>query len=359
MVNKVPRLSPASLMKRLQYVLVLPTLLILWSQPATADPGHKTFLEIGVRNAHAMVYDSSRGRVILFGGADALKVCGETWEWDGKRWAPLSMVGPEPRTFPAMAYDSLRKKVVLFGGNRILFGRNPDENRFLDDTWEWDGQMWTQIKVAGPPPRAEAAIAFDSERGRVVLFGGHNRTGEGRNRLGDTWEWDGARWTQIKVTGPSARNGAAQVYDSVRRKIVLFGGSTQKDVSGETWEWDGRQWVENRSALTQGRFNCVLTYDVARRKVIRFGGRYAGRPVGDTWEYDGKGWKQVSSTGPTARNHAAMVYDSKRKKVVLFGGHDFGIHEGVNVFGDTWEWNGNAWLRKEAGEVKQRINNGH
>ncbi|HEX6623531.1 MAG TPA: kelch repeat-containing protein, partial [Pyrinomonadaceae bacterium] len=235
-----------------------------------------------------MTYDSGRGRVILFGGADESKVRGDTWEWDGRRWSLVSQAGPGPRTFPAMAYDSLRKKSVLFGGNRVLFGKNPDENRFLNDTWEWDGERWTRIQAEGPSPRAEAAMAFDSRRGRVVLFGGHDRAGEAGRRLGDTWEWDGKRWMEMKVTSPSPRNGAAQVYDVVRGNIVLFGGSTQTGVSGETWEWDGKQWVENRAALTQGRFNCVMAYDSARRKVIRFGGRYAGKPLGDTWEYDGK-----------------------------------------------------------------------
>jgi hypothetical protein len=306
-----------------------------------------------------MVYDGRRGRVVLFGGADETKVCGDTWEWDGKTWRLMSLTGPGPRTFPAMAYDSRRKKVVLFGGNRVLFGKNPDENTFLGDTWEWDGLKWTRLEVSGPPPRAEAAIAFDARRGRVVLFGGHNRTSEGRVRLGDTWEWDGKKWTQINVTGPSKRNGAAQVYNSESAKIVLFGGATQEGVSGETWEWDGKQWLQNRSAITQGRFNSVMAYDSARRKVIRFGGRYGGKPVGDTWEYDGKGWRHLSSTGPTERNHTGMAYDSKRKEIVLFGGHDFGLSDGVNIFGDTWEWDGSEWALKKAGEARKRIDNGH
>lgn len=359
MVNKARSLLPALFMEDSQGMLLLTAWLIFSLPLATAGREQKRLLGIGVRNAHAMVYDSGRGRVVLFGGADAVKVCGDTWEWEGKRWTLVSHAGPEPRTFPAIAYDSLRKRVVLFGGNRVLFGKNPDENRYLDDTWEWDGRRWVQLKVAGPPPRAEAAMAFDSRRGRVVLFGGYNRSGEGRKRLGDTWEWDGKRWIQIKVMGPTPRNGAAQVYDRVRGKIILFGGSTEAAVSGETWEWDGKQWVENRAALTEGRFNCVLAYDDARQKVIRFGGRYGGKPFGDTWEYDGQGWKQVSSSGPTARNHTAMVYDSRRKKMVLFGGHDFGLQDEVNIFGDTWEWDGDKWVQQEAGEARKRVDNGH
>ena len=340
-------------------VLSLSTLFTFWSPLATADRRQKTFPQIGVRNAHAMTYDNDRERVILFGGADESRVCDDTWEWDGKRWTQVSQAGPGPRTFPAMAYDSVRKRAVLFGGNRVLFGRNLHENRFLNDTWEWDGKRWIEIRVAGPSPRAEAAMAFDSRRRRVVLFGGHNRAGETGRRLGDTWEWDGKRWTEIKVTGPTPRNGAAQVYDGGRGKIVLFGGSTQTDVSGETWEWDGKQWLENRAALTQGRFNCVMAYDSVRRQVTRFGGRYSGKPFGDTWQYDGTRWIQVTSTGPPARNHTAMVYDSKNETIVLFGGHDFGLQEEVNVYGDTWEWNGAEWSRKDGGRVLRRVDNGH
>jgi len=102
-----------------------------------------------------------------------------------------------------------------------------------------------------------------------------------------------------------------------------------------------------------------MAYDSARRKVIRFGGRFAGKPLGDTWEYDGKKWAPLTPSGPPPRNHTAMVYDSKRKTMVLFGGHDFGLREGVNVFGDTWEWDGDEWLLKGAGKVIQRIDNGH
>jgi hypothetical protein len=145
----------------------------------------------------------------------------------------------------------------------------------------------------------------------------------------------------------------------VRERIVLFGGATQEGVSGETWEWDGKQWTENRSALTPGRFNSVMAFDIARRRVIRFGGRYAGKPVRDTWEYDGKTWRQITSAGPAARNHTAMVYDSKHRKIVLFGGHDFGMHDVANVFGDTWEWDGDEWVQKEAGGTRRRVENGH
>src|SRR5258705_1598825 len=353
MFRKTPFTVENQLMRFLRYAFVLAAVLGHGFQAKTCL-GQNTLLPIGVRNAHALAYDTGRRRVVLFGGADASKVCSDTWEWDGNRWIQVGVTGPGPRTFAAMAYDSLRRRVVLFGGNRVLFGRSPEENIYLDDTWEWDGRRWMEIKVPGPPPRAEAVMTFDKERGRSVLFGGHSRSEKWRNWLGDTWEWDGRKWVPMSVSGPSPRNGAAAVYDSRRRKIVLVGGSTQAGVARETWEWDGRLWMENSSAVTEGRFNCVMAYDEARARVIRFGGRYGGKPFGDTWEYDGKAWKQLSATGPTARNHTAMVYNAKRKRIILFGGHD-----GENVFGDTWLWDGKKWQEQNSAPRQRRIENGH
>jgi hypothetical protein len=82
-----------------------------------------------------------------------------------------------------MAHDVARERMVLFGGN--------DPGR-LGDTWEWDGESWTQRTPAtNPPPRNVTAMAYDAARQRVVLFGGND--GSAR-RLNDTWEWDGVNW---------------------------------------------------------------------------------------------------------------------------------------------------------------------
>ena len=342
-------------MQLLKGILVLATVLVHWPQASIRDClGQENSSHPGVRNAHAMAYDSHRNRIVLFGGADASKVRGDTWEWDGQKWTLMSLAGPGPRTFPTMTYDSLRRRVILFGGNRVLFGRSRNDNQYLDDTWEWDGQRWSQIRATGPPARAEAVMVFDVKRGRSVLFGGHTITEKGRNWLGDTWEWDGTRWVALQASGPSPRNGAAAIYDTDRERTVLFGGNTQQGVSGETWEWDGKQWTKNASAVVEGRFNSVMAYDELRREVIRFGGRFGGRAFGDTWEYRGVRWRSLTSSGPEARNHAAMVYDRRHRNVILFGGHDI-----ANVFGDTWEWDGKRWLRRGAGKVERRFDNGH
>lgn len=42
----------------------------------------------------------------------------------------------------------------------------------VNDTWEWDGQSWTQVEADGPSPRSDHVMAFDSIRNRTILFGG-------------------------------------------------------------------------------------------------------------------------------------------------------------------------------------------
>lgn len=308
---------------------------------------------IGVRNGHALAYDSDRGRVLLFGGADESRVLADLWEWDGKSWLSLSPnIGLPPRTFAAVSYDRERQRLVVLGGNRVLFGKPGDGDTFLQDMWEWYGGSWHQASVPTPPSRAEATMVYDSARRRLVLFGGYRGVGPNRVRLGDTWEFDGSRWKELHPNrSPSPRNGAGMAYDVDRRRVVLFGGSGGPNA--DTWEWDGSSW-DRVTAPTPARFNPAMAYDTVSRMILRFGGWNGQAREADTWFYDGQRWKPVDGVGPEPRNHASLAYDEKREVFVLFGGHD-----GELVFGDTWEWHTGSWSRIAGEKPRRRIDNGH
>jgi hypothetical protein len=66
-------------------------------------------------------------------------------------------------------------------------------------------------------------MAFDSARGRIVLFGGEGYGVGGTSQFNDTWEWDGDIWTQVSDIGPSPRQFHAMAYDTKRQRLVLFG----------------------------------------------------------------------------------------------------------------------------------------
>jgi|GEM_PF-1401491 len=253
-------------------------------------------------------------------------------------WNRLSTTGPADRHAQGMAYDSARGRIVLFGG---LIGGTPQ-----GDTWEWDGTSWTQRSPEHSPPACHSAgMAYDSARGVTVLFGGVTAGGYS----GDTWEWDGEDWEYQTSAGPGPRSEVAMAYDSQRGVTVLFGGKPPTgSLFGDTWEWNGGTW-EIKAFSGDGPSNrgyAAMAFDSVRGVTVLFGGHTDRRTVcGDTWEWDGDNWEFKTETGPTARDQAAMVYDAtaERDLTVLFGGNT-GTHQN-----DTWVWNGSTWVLEFAG----------
>jgi hypothetical protein len=152
-----------------------------------ADPTCSPATPPSARHDHGMAYDGSRARVVLFGGwtgaADSQRK--DHWEWDGRKWTERTPnIAPPARIRFSMAYDSARSRVVVFGG----VVRSGAQTYIANDTWEWNGTSWTEQATSGgavrPPARREHAMAYDSQRGRIVLFGGEGEAGD----LDDTWE---------------------------------------------------------------------------------------------------------------------------------------------------------------------------
>jgi hypothetical protein len=86
------------------------------------------------------------------------------------------------------------------------------------DTWVWNGAGWRELKGQSPPARYAHAMAFDSRRGIVVMYGGATMTADRQTaHLEDMWQWDGGRWTEIKLTGKTPGNGTRRrmAYDAL------------------------------------------------------------------------------------------------------------------------------------------------
>ncbi|MEM7048453.1 MAG: hypothetical protein AAF604_02290 [Acidobacteriota bacterium] len=306
----------------------------------------------GVRNAHSMSYDSSLGAVVMFGGADETEVRADTWTWDGAHWALLGDSGPPGRTFASMAHDAARGQTLLFGGNRVLFGRGDEGQTFLDDTWLLENGRWRRhSSLAAPPARAEAAMAYDPQRRRIVLFGGYSVTQETMNRLADTWEWDGSQWTMVSGQGPPAGNGASMAFQGDPGRLVLFGG---RGAQGTTWTWTEDGW-QDLGADAPGRFNAAMAAEPHLGSLLRFGGWDGEGRRNGTWRLVKNRWSEISQPqSPPARNHSSMAHDPARQRSILFGGHD-----GQNIFGDLWEWDGQRWLALGGEPPRRRVSNGH
>lgn len=146
------------------------------------------------RMVSAMVYDERRGKTVVFGGQGArvnggnAPMLGDTWEFDGTTWTRRAESGPAGRMGAGATYDSKRGLVLLFGG--------ANHQGVMNDLWAWDGAAWKKLAEGGPEPRVMGHIAYDRKRDRVVLFGGRRGAPDDTD-LGDTWEWDGATWRKV------------------------------------------------------------------------------------------------------------------------------------------------------------------
>jgi hypothetical protein len=290
----------------------------LWTQKEDIGPS--------ARFSHAMTYDSVRSHTVLFGGSlsvgSQLGSVNDTWEWNGEFWTQMADMGPAARQDHALCFDSVRQSALLFGG---LSG----QNTLLGDTWSWNGEDWTQLDDSGPSARSGHAMVFDSARGRAVLFGGGSATGV----LNDTWEWDGLAWTQQQDTGPSPRSHHALAFDLVHNRVVLFGGNPGGLVSlGDTWSWDGSTWTQLATFGANPCFNAAMvSTDV---QIALFGGMDSSNAVfRETGVFDGKHWTHRQDIGPLPRFSHAMSYDVARRTIVLFGGRDLTD----SPLQDTWE----------------------
>ena len=289
---------------------------------------------------HTIAYDNARGKAVLFGGNGlGLGFLADTWEWDGVEWNNVTPLvnNPPGRSGHAITYDSTRSKVIIFGGFGAGLG-------YLSDTWEWDGTTWNDITPnTNNAPAAElTALAYDSKRAKVVLFGGFN----GDSATSHTWEFDGKTWTDVTpANSPPALFGHAMTYDSKRGKTVLFGGTTDAGLSSETWQWDGSNWslVTSSTTTPSARLVHLLTYDSDREKIVMFGGAGSSGYLSDTWEFDGTNWVEITpqSVVPAARSQYAMFYDSIQKKVMMSGGSLTEVPEIIP--GDFWAWDGRSW----------------
>jgi len=247
-------------------------------------------------------------------------------------------------------------------------------------------RSWTRrVAVVSDRPEARLghAASFDRARGEMLLFGG--RISLGGRALSDVWEWDGTRWDQVTVRdpendgSPSARMGAALVYDAARGVSVLFGGyETAADGYGtrrDTWTWAGSSWVDHTVAEPDwedtpwDRVGHGMVYDSGAGAVLLYGGlRFSTDPPiprQDTYRWDGETWESLDQwNGPPPRYLHGMAYDPVRDRTVVFGGCNdypgsrlptlpdlyFSCRSGGHELTDTWEWDGRRWQEAAVGD---------
>src|SRR4051812_41198313 len=157
-----------------------------------------------------------------------------------------------------------------------------------------------------------------------------------------------ATWTNLWGSWPQGRYSHAMAYDSDRKVMVMYGG--QAAAAGpfysETWEWDPARvsWTQRVNTGTDAgtRSGHALAYDPGTKRVFMFSGWQPSAgfyiPGQAEWDPVGSAWVPRPNVNPqpTPRHDHAMVYNPDRQRIVMFGGYD----ETTFRRNDIWEWSG-------------------
>ncbi len=233
-------------------------------------------------------------------------------------WTRQLPAGPVPRIEDALVYDSVAARLVMFGGYDL------DWNR-MNDIWEYNGatKAWTDVTPPTgslPTQRSGHAMAFDPVRRKVVVFGGLN---DSLQYLGDTWEWDTVNKTWTNVTpgsSPAPRQGARLVYDAANDRMVLVGGT------------DGNHFFPYPFALPSG---------------VVDSGAWAWNPSARTWTKLSPGTSSTAGRAFLGRAFPGVTYNTATNRVTVFGGIGFRDNPPggpVVDYDDSWELQGNTWV---------------
>lgn len=283
--------------------------------------------------------------VLLFGGANSTGVVfNDTWEFN-----PY----PPSAWIPFTGWKNVTSQVGCFGGSGCPVGRH------------------------------DPALAYDSEDGYTVMFGGCTGLPSGHIQstpgcggtselLGDTWTFtkNGSapgNWTDLRPTvSPSPRFAAAITDDSIigYNYLLMFGGCGAKCPLNDTWRFSAGVWTNATpsSGSPPGRYGAAL--GVARTgatayQTFLFGGcaiSTYGCPngaVNDTWSFSVVAlqptWTETLSIAacstqlcPPARFFMAYMstdWVPIGQTLLVYGGvSDSGV-----VFGNTTEPGGSWW----------------
>jgi hypothetical protein len=268
---------------------------------------------------------------------------------------------PAPREGAAMAYDPGKRTAVLFGG--ATFDSPAGGGQTLNDTWTFQGRMWTERHPATtPPPMLDPLMVWDDLRAACVLVGVPIGAESGAGPA-QTWGWDGSNWSRLdSVPLGTYEITKAMAYDFGANEVVLVTwvasalGGPYNDTHTWTWSGSGAPGILGGGSWSLRQPSRALpAVSISRGSLSSLGpdasGSLSQTPHGvlavigggtgsgsQTWVWDGATWTEAAagSTPPYSPLGATMAEDPTSGEIVLIGLLDSGG-------GQTWLWSGTSW----------------
>lgn len=284
------------------------------------------------RNKFTLTLDAERDRALLCGGwvEPVGPAYNDTWSFDfaTNTWSSLLSPGgaPPPRSKHSAVRASALDALVAFGG---------DGGSSVYVLPLSAGGAGTTLTTSGTPPssRSATSTAYDAVRNRLLVFGGY--TNSGFTYLGDVHALtlDGTpTWSQITApSGPAARIRPSSLYDPIRDRLIVVGGSTANSSDGRSDVWalslsgspTWQQLVADGTipALYPGT---VAVYDSLRDRIVLVG-RPSSDPYLGAWALDLTGTPAWTSLAPAGQSSylpsfMAGTLDTYGDRILLHGG---------------------------------------
>ena len=291
------------------------------------------------RNGSCMVHDAARDRFVMFGGG-----IGDTWSLSldpSPSWRMIEDNGsavPYGTYFTQAVYDPTRQRTLLFGGAAKYFYSGDAYDVETNTLWSLSTDRFARWSFMAREPAAQPtagmSLFIDSEADRLISIAGRSNSNFG---FGDPMQLSlsgTAGWQRLYAAGelPPGRQNQMGIFDPVRRRFIMFGGRGAGVALRDMWilELNGHpRWeqLDPNALAPSARFGANAVYDPLGDRVILFGGTDADSTAfGDTWQLSLAGtptWSRLSPSGaPSPRCFAATTYDSRRQRLVMFGGRD-------------------------------------
>jgi hypothetical protein len=202
---------------------------------------------------------------------------------------------------------------------------------------------WTRLDFADPEPREAPTVIYDSRRKRVVLFGGF----DGWSYHAEVWETDPDgkdEWRRMPIRGvaPAGRSQHLAVYDPASDAMIVYGGHGAAGYLGDVWMLDFKhaRWsllTPSPGPRPASRASCIGGLDSQLHRIVVGCGQTNQRTLNDVWAFslDAQQWTLVrsESRGNLSRSNLALAFDSRRNRWLGFGGI-----AGDGAHNELWSW---------------------
>ena len=331
-----------------------------------------------------MAYDPVNQQMVLFGGhnwgANAGFTAGASQVTSilsnlatSPTWSTPAIDSPlaHQRYYSVSDYDPQNQRMIVFAGEDATIapnGVNKDLSALYlpsgGATPYWRG-VATNVVMNG---RDQTVPYYDSTNKYAYIFGGFAngtlpQTDTTGTHVSETFRLDlttsgrAPRWRnvsgqdQTNGTTPLAREAEGFANDTLRKRLIVFGGLNEENRMNDVWTADMSDpskdpaWSQLCSPTSCGtappvRWLTMAVYDSIGDRFIVFGGESSGAPdYNDVWSLSLNGtptWTQLTPTGtpPAIRQGGAVVFDAPNNRMVLYGG--VGDNGSTINYNDVW-----------------------